>query len=351
MKKINLFCAALALLGGLALSSCDKADNAIVDPGTGTISALETYYFSVESATYINTPFPASTTEETIQGLNFNPYAIKGGTGTISVTTNLKYNKFFVGAKEVQDAGYFQFIPVTEQGGEGGEALTNLQLYKIALLYSTLLDKEITVLISAEKEDGTITKPLEYKISFVDSFSGTGEIDINLSFDQHKDVDLHLYTPSGKHIYFGDRGFTWIDEETGEEKRYGLDIDSYASCNDAGNGNENIVIPVEYLENGTYTVQIDMWSNCSPRENPTNCIITARYKNQFLTNIIDNELFAGKNPIYFTYATNCGNGDHTNIMKFTITDAPEQPQAAPLRAKRYVPSIIDEMKMEEETWK
>ena len=73
MKKLNLFCASLALLGGIAFTSCDNADNAaLVDPGTGSISALETYYFSVESASFIQAPFPAATIDEQIEGLHIH---------------------------------------------------------------------------------------------------------------------------------------------------------------------------------------------------------------------------------------------------------------------------------------
>jgi hypothetical protein len=352
MKKFNLFCASIALLGGIAFTSCDKADNAaLVDPGTGSISALETYYFTVEGASFINAPFPAATTNETIQGLHFNPYAIKGGTGMISINTTEKYTKFFVGAEEAQNEGYFQFIPSTTPG-QGGEGITPQQLYNIAVLYSTLLDKEITVLVSAEKEDGKITEPLKFKLTFVESFSGTGDIDITLSFDQLKDVDLHVYTPSGRHIYYGDKGFDIYNENNDVIGRYGLDIDSNAGCNIDGINNENVVIPADYVENGEYIVTVDMWSNCAPIENPTNCIVTARYKGNFVTNIIEDEAFAGKNPVYLTYAYDCGNGDHTQVMKFVITDAPQQPAAAPARRlKKILPTVLDEMKMEEDSWK
>ena len=317
MKK-NLFFAFMFLLGGMLLTACSNPDN----PGGGGQSGpsdLETYFFSVVDATYEPGAFPEATIPETIEGLYLNEHAIAGGMGQIEVTTTKTYTKFFIGAEGAP--GYFQFIPTpVGEGGEGGGGLTGNDIYKIALMYSTLLTDNIVVLIAAEDENGDITTAIRITIIFEWTHVTTdGDINVNLFFSNEKDVDLYLVMPDGTTIYYGNRGGTYVNEE-GETVAWGLDLDSNPGCNIDGIKNENIFIPAVLVQNGEYTVKVDMYSNCDPSI-ATDWYIQARYQGELVTNVIDNELYAGKNPVSGTYPVGAPNRDMTPVLKFIVTGA------------------------------
>ena len=326
MKKV-LFFGLVAAFGMMTFVACDQTDNPANpgtpdNPGTSEPSALETYYFSVENGSYVAEEFPAQTVDETIQGLSVNTHAIKGGTNQIQVNTSKVYTEFYIGAAGVP--GYILFIPTTgpaEPGtGEGGTGLTEGDLYKIALMFSTQLEDEITLLVSAKDDQGQVTKPIEIVISFVETQTELGDLNVNLFFTTQKDVDLHLILPNGMHIYYGNRGGSY-ETEDGEIVSYGLDLDSNAGCSIDNVNNENIFIPASLVMNGTYEVQVDMWSQCEQSSLVTDWQVIARYNNELLVNEIDDERFAGKNPVAGIYPVGSGSGDHTPVMRFTITNA------------------------------
>ena len=333
MKK-NLFLSLLFVIGAMTYVSCDKADNpAPVNPDEPDIevpdepSELETRYFSIEDARYIAENFPLATIEEFIQGLNVNLHAIKGGTNLIQVSTEKGYTEFYIGAKNVP--GYFLWTPSAGRGqGEGGGgALTENDLYKIAILFSTLLDDELTLVISAKDANNDVTKPMEIVISFVETKTEVGDLNVNLFFSNDKDVDLHLILPDGTRIFYGNRGGSY-EAENGEIKSFGLDLDSNPACNIDGIRNENIFIPAQLVQNGTYTVQVDMYANCN-YSLATDWQVIARYNDELLTNESADERFAGRNPVMGIYPAGVGNGDHTPVMQFTITNAEEHSVGAP----------------------
>ncbi len=139
-----------------------------------------------------------------------------------------------------------------------------------------------------------------------------GAIEVKLSFSNSKDIDLHLYTPNGEHIFYSNRGGSYTDE-FGDEISYGLDIDSNAGCSLDNINKENIYIPAELVEDGTYTVVVDMFSNCQPSI-PTSWSIIARYQGGLITPI------TGANPASGTYPAGAGDGDMTRVMTFTVHD-------------------------------
>lgn len=328
---------ALLALGTFTFVACDQEDNPanpgnpeVVNPDDPQVpSDLETYYFSVESAHYVGQTFPAATLDETIQGLSVNTHAIKGGTNQIQVNTTKVYTEFYIGAEGVP--GYFLFIPEggsAEPGtGEGGTGLTEGELYKIALLFSTQLADEVVLLVSAKDDQGNVTKPYRIVISFVETQTQRGDLNVSLYFSNEKDVDLHLILPDGTRLYYGNRGGTY-ENEAGEIVEYGLDLDSNAGCSIDGIKNENIFIPASLVQNGTYTVQVDMWSNCDPSI-ATDWQVIARYNEELLVNEIEDTRFAGKNPVSGVYPIGFGSGDHTPVMQFTITNANEVKAGAP----------------------
>lgn len=329
MKKIVFLCGFL-VLGSLLWWSCSNDDD---EP---QISELEKNYFSIEDASYKAGEFPAATCAETIEGISVNNSALTGGMNFITIISEVKYNRFFIGVKGVD--GYWEYLPEISSVTRADDGYNT---YTIPIMYSTDYNSDITMLVSAENENGEVTEPYETEINYVESQSG--ELNINLTFSNAKDVDLHLIMPNGEHIFYGNRG-GYYESSDGGMITYGLDHDSNAGCDIDNLNNENIYIPAELIQKGTYTVIVDMYANCEPSI-PTSWSVVARYKGALLTNEI------GSNPISGVYPAGQPEGDMTQIIKFTLDDGVQPGDMS----KRIVPetfkpipqSDMDLMKMEE----
>lgn len=343
MKKLLLNL--LLVLGVVGFSACSVSDNPVdPTPTPGGPSLLEKYYFSIVDATYVDAAMPTPTITSGIGGITMNGQAIAGGSNIVTITTQTEYEKFFVGVKNVN--GYWEVAPVAEGNGAANSAVKTDNGYLIPILYSVLFDTNVTILVSAKTKSGEYTKITEFPISFVETKSG--DLEINLSFNNEKDIDLHLYTPSGKHIYFGDRGGSVNTSEGIVE--FGLDKDSNAGCNIDGLNNENIFIPEILVEDGEYIVQVDMWSNCD-RSIATSWAVLARYNKELLNNVVEGY----GNPAIGEYPVGAGNRDHTTVMKFTINRSNRaKPAGQFVNWNSFKPYPIDDiasMKVEEESWR
>ncbi len=229
---------------------------------------------------------------------------MNGAMNYITVITEQNVEKFFIGIKDVP--GYWEFIP-TDVVMRSSETYNS---YVIPVMMSQSYKGNSTIILSGQLDNGDVTYPLETEIFYIETMPGA--IEVKLAFSNSKDVDLHLVTPSGEHIYYGNRGGTYTNE-SGEEISYGLDVDSNAGCSIDNINKENIYIPAELVENGTYTVVVDMYENCQSSI-ATSWSIVARYQGELI------EPDSGNNPASGTYPEGAGNGDMTQVMTFTIND-------------------------------
>lgn len=300
MKKLSVLGLLLVLVLGLGFYSCSSDDDS-ASPSESYSSEL----FTIDNAVFHNGAMPEATTDDEIDGVSYNDRALTGGMNFIVINDDKAYQKFYIGVKGVD--GYWEYVPTQSRAND-------VVVYTIPIMYGTNYNKDITMVIIGVDEEGNVTVEYELDITYVDS--ERGDLNINLTFSTPKDVDLHLYTPSGKHIYYRNRGGS---VEIGDSVySYGLDHDSNPACSLDYLNNENIYIPEELVENGEYRVVVDLYANCT-KEYATSWAVIARYKN----NIIQNELEGYENPATGTYAANASSGDMTTIMKFTITDANE----------------------------
>ncbi|MBQ9076670.1 MAG: hypothetical protein IJY31_02355 [Muribaculaceae bacterium] len=306
MKSFKIFSITMMLAMCAGFIACsDDDEEEIVAEETPSPTMEEEYsdnFFSIEGASFHEGNLPEATSEEEIGNVSYNDRALSGGMNFIVVNSEKAYQKFYVGIEGKE--GYWEYNPNTSRSSS--------TIYTIPIMYGTDYNQDLVMVIIGVDENGNITVHYIFTVTHVDSESG--DININLTFSTPKDVDLHLYTPSGKHIYYGERGGTTTIN--GEQVSYGLDHDSNPACRLDYLNNENIYIPAELVENGEYRVEVDLYSNCSRAYDCSWAVIT-RYKG----NIIPNELSGYNNPAMGTYEANAYNGDHTTIMKFTITDA------------------------------
>lgn len=340
MKKF-FFPICLILISMVVMMSCEKKDNPVENPSPSIPSTqksiLEKNFLSVDKATYHDGAMPSATVGNTISGISYNKRALQGGMNIISIVTDKTYKKFYVGVKGVN--GYWIYIPETNTT----RAVSD-NIYTIPIMYSSTLNSGLTMLISGEDENGDVTEPYEAEISIIDT--EIGELNINLTFSNAKDVDLHLFMPDGEHIFYGARGGS-VQTADGTTVTYGLDHDSNADCRIDNLNNENIYIPAELIQTGTYRVVVDMFSNCD-RSTSTSWLVSANYKGQAITPT------SGTNPASGVYPVGAGDGDMTTIMEFTINNNSTRSANFKFLPNTFVPTPLtdmDEMKLEEASFR
>jgi len=100
--------------------------------------------------------------------------------------------------------------------------------------------------------------------------AGTGDVQVNVSWDVDSDVDLHVVEPGGTEIYYANKGPTTAGGT--------LDLDSNAACTLDHKRSENVTWPSGRAPHGTYTVRVDLWSACTQAR--TNYVVTVNVKGQ-----------------------------------------------------------------------
>jgi hypothetical protein len=82
---------------------------------------------------------------------------------------------------------------------------------------------------------------------------GTGNVQVNVSWNTATDVDLHVVDPTNQEVYYG---------RTQVPSGGSLDVDSNAGCSIDNRNSENIRWG-STAPNGTYIVRVDYWSACN----------------------------------------------------------------------------------------
>lgn len=311
-------------------------DDVYIDEGHDSqVSELEEKYLSIEGADYNNTSLPSATTNEALYNVDMSTQVMNGAMNYISTVTSKEVDKFYVSVDGV--SGYWAYP------GNPSSVSDGYYTYIIPVMMSQNYSGESTIKVCAQYKDGEVTVPIEKKISYIETKQG--DLEVKLAFSNEKDIDLHLYTPSGEHIYYGNRGgqYTLSNDSV---LTYGLDIDSNAGCSIDGINKENIYIPAQLIENGTYTVVVNMYSNCNSSI-ATSWSVVTRYKGNIITPA------TGANPASGIYPIGAASSDMTEVMTFTISDGTRSVAGYEIIPNSYKPtplSDMDEMKKEDESF-
>jgi len=286
------------------MTNCETDKNSGVNP----VNQLEDKYFSIENATYQGGRMPSSNSGVELD-IRTNVTVLAGGSNLVTIDSEVSISDIYVGVDK--ENGYYVLPP--QSTGRGF-------VYVFSILLSQNLNQDFTILFSANTSSGVsklYSAVLEYKEQ------GTGALQISLSFDQDKDVDLYVVQPDGEVVYYGNRGYwDYFEDENGDlhyGQIWGLDLDSNAGCGIDGINNENIYYPQEYLLTGKYEVWVNMWENCYPQNVPTNWTIVTTFNG---TRIRPSW---GNNPAYGTFpydepSNNISSSLYgaTKVMEFTI---------------------------------
>ena len=264
-KLLSLLAIAVLVLG---LAACKK------DKSSGSSSSPTTpppadYGFSVggTKANYVDAEKPEPTAYY-IPNVNMNNQALAGGANYITVSSEVRASKIIVA--NPSKAGYIEVTP------HQAAATDREIIYDFFMVVNQQQEgNSLNVVFAIVDENGDVSGYYAAMIEILNN--GTGVLQVSLTFDTPKDVDLHLIEPNGYHIYYADR-----ESNNGGE----LDVDSNAGCSIDNINNENIFYSeYAYVEPGTYTVYVDMFENCN-EDYPTNFILTVFYEGQVLVNPI-----------------------------------------------------------------
>ena len=232
---------------------CSSSDDDDAPAG----SELEQKYFTIENAVYNPGNFPAATLSETLNGVDMSTQVMNGAMNFITVVTDQQIQKFFVG---VQGApGYYEYT------ASAATRAGNLNSYTIPMMMSQSYRGTSTLMLSGQLQGGGVTAPIQKQMFYIET----------------------------------------------KELTYGLDVDSNADCDIDGINKENIYLPAELVESGTYKVVVDMYENCN-KEISTSWSIIARYQGEPV------RVTSGKNPASGVYPVGAGSDDMTTVMTFTI---------------------------------
>jgi hypothetical protein len=327
MKQFLFTSLAVLVTATLAISlgSCAKEKN----PGGGSSrNQLQTSYFSIEDASYVDGAIPAATTEEEFSDVNINNNVLRGGTSIITVSSPAALDKLYVGVAGI--TGYYTLpaAPVQLTRAEGD------YVYEFTINVSQNLAGDFTVVVTALTEDGEVMPEFTHEFGLIEA--GTGALQVSLSFNNAKDVDLYVVLPDEKIIYYANPGrLDYFNEETYEYSMlWGLDVDSNAGCDIDNINNENVFFPTEYVMNGTYEVYVNMFANCD-ESIATSWVVTTIYNGNPIN--VDN----GENPAHGTFPVGAestygddeiltderenGLEDFIKAMEFTISGAALNP--------------------------
>jgi hypothetical protein len=296
MKKRNFFIAFALIFMSIALfTTCDEC-TCDEDGSSGDSSGLENY-FSVQDGTLNTGSMPSGSAS--LGTVSYNSSAIAGGTAYASISTTVSITEIYVGVRGVN--AYYTVRASSSSGG-----------YAFMVLYSQHLSQSFNIQISARLSNGSITSFYSSAVEYIEAGTGgTGGLQISLSFDNDKDVDLYVIQPDGTTIYYGNQGGypTW-----------GLDLDSNAGCTLDHVRNENVFYPRANLKSGKYEVYVNMYGNCDPTT-ATNWVVKATRDGSPVP------VSFGRNPASGTFAAGTANNMITTplndkaikVMEFTIT--------------------------------
>lgn len=308
-KKIMYF-GGLLVVTVMLLISCNKGD----EP-TSTLPN----YFDVQNGTLIIKDKPSSTSEMGIV-VDMNPTVIPGGASFVSIQAPQRPKSIYVGIENV--TGYYEVAPELNNGA-----------YSCILLINQAIDlggkDSFVIWVAVVDNNDEISETWEKEVSL--HRVGTGQLQVSLSFNNEKDLDLHLVEPNGERICF----LNLVSNNGGR-----LDLDSNSNCSgiDCFN-NDNISYGEDaYVEPGTYTVFVDLFSNCDPTV-ATDYVVTVTYDGY----LISTE--TGSNPARGTFPVgtigDAGNFSNLQpVMTFMIDDRGQ------VKTKSFGPEPLSESAIE-----
>ncbi len=262
--------AVLLIIALISVTGCKKSSED--DKNSSKIKE----YFTVTDADLVNKSFPNSTGNGLIiTSLYGNGSVMPGGSSVISVISTSNFTHILIGVEGVDQ--YYR-LNATNAGNN---------TYRAVLMMPQDLSKDSFTIIVAITDGTEVSAHKTISVHKIEA--GTGDLQVSLSWDQPNDVDLHLIEPNQEEIFYGNR----TSANGGE-----LDVDSNAACSIDNINNENITYSSDdTIESGTYTVKVDLYSNCNVA-GTTNYVVSTYYQGSLISPA------TGSNPYQGTFNAN-----------------------------------------------
>jgi len=303
MKRLNLlFFVAVFTMFCVGFSSCKKDDK------NDSKNVLEDQYFTLQNGVYHSGTIPSSPSGISIADcININSTAINGGSSYVSISPGQQISEVYASVQGVNS--YYSIQP---QSSSMGDVVT----YSFVILFSQNLSESFNIMLSARLSNGSLTGVYNAVISHIEA--GTGSLQVSLSFDNDKDLDLYVVQPDGEVIYYGNTGDYSV--ENGVITGWGLDLDSNPACSIDGVNNENVFFSKDYIQPGKYQVWVNVYENCDPSI-PTNWVITALNEGALLPVTYGHNPASGVFPVG-TPSNEIGDEltGATKVMEFTLAN-------------------------------
>ena len=293
MRKILLITTMVMTCLVTVIISCKKDT-----PQSATL--VKDSFFTIENATFITGALPTASTgtAPSISAISGNGQVLEGGSNPITITTDATIKEVIVGVQG--KTGYYK-VPAS--------ALKSGSLsYMVYLLFSSsFVTDNFIILIAIVDNTGLISAYESIPVTRITA--GTGKLQVNVSWDQPNDIDLHLIEPNLYEVYW----------DTIPSKNGGtLDVDSNPDCFLDNINSENITYSgTAKVEKGKYTVRIALFSSCDVTA-LTHYVVTARIDGTIITPT------TGTNPYYGSVTADQawidGNGpqEGVTVMEFNV---------------------------------
>ena len=257
MKKLSIFLGSLLIAVAIFVVSCGK----------DKVTTIQKF-INIVDAVLVSDDMPTATADYDID-VQMGGNVIPGGSAYIKVKSPVQAKKVYVAVNN--QVGYYEvpansqnrdfvydFVMIVDQGIDLGE------------------DGTFTIQVAILDVDGKVSNIWENNIGLISV--GTGQLQISMTFDSHKDIDLHVIEPEivndslseyDRHIFYGHR----TSANGGK-----LDLDANAGCSTSQVLAENVTYGEDaFVRPGLYKVYAMMWSSCDTQDLPTNVTLSVFY--------------------------------------------------------------------------
>jgi hypothetical protein len=195
---------------------------------------------------------PASATGNTVTAA-LPPIVLKGGASQVAFRSSVPFDRVVIAAEGY--TGYYELVLARSD-----------TVASVLIAYAQQVGAPAFDLRYAAGTAGSLGAYQNENVAFLPN--GTGEVQVNITWNTRADIDLYVVDPLGKEIYYADR-----QSNSGGQ----LDIDSNAACSSDGPRAENIFWPFGVVPpRGEYEVRVNNWSACGVES--TDYVITIRTK-------------------------------------------------------------------------
>lgn len=197
----------------------------------------------------IRTGTPPAATGGPAASIIFGDSLAQGSTGEVVVSSATAFTQILVSSPG--RTGYYEIaLP---------SARTSTTL---RVTYGTAIDGTVTLNYQVVTAGGAVGAAQAAEVDLIPV--GTGDVQVNVTWNTQADVDLYVVDPSGEEIYY--------NHETSASGGV-LDLDGNAGCTAVDERSENITWN-STPPSGTYTVRVNYWDSCGATS--TDYVVTVR---------------------------------------------------------------------------